>query len=202
MDKIIIIGGGGHAKVVISKLIENQNFEIAGYADLIDKGKLLNINYIGKDEDLEKYTKLNISNVAIGIGLIKNFTSRQKIIDKYKSADFIFPEIISKNTIINLNVLIGEGTFINDGAIINTDTKIGKYSIINTKSSVDHDCNIGDNVHIAPGSTICGEVEIGNNVLIGTGSTISNGVKICSKVLIPAGKVIRKDVTKEGLYWG
>ena len=37
MEKIVIIGGGGHAKVVISLLQKVDNFEIIGFVDINEK---------------------------------------------------------------------------------------------------------------------------------------------------------------------
>jgi len=146
MEEIIVIGGGGHAKVVISVLKKIGKYKIIGYTDIKNQGPILGIEYIGTDEEINNY---NVSMAAIGIGVLENFKIRHKIVNNYIKKGFTFPSILSPYAIVNEDVSIGEGTVIMDGVVINSGTSIGNFSIINTRSSIDHDCEIGDFVHIA-----------------------------------------------------
>ena len=58
MDKIIIIGGGGLAKVVISILRKVNKYEICGYTDTVDRGSVLQVPYLGDDVFLRGYGAL------------------------------------------------------------------------------------------------------------------------------------------------
>lgn len=177
-EKIVVIGGGGHAKVLISILKKIDKYNIVGYSDIIDKGLILNVPYVGTDDILKNLYKLKkVRLAAVGIGQIKNIELRKAVIEKISTIGFQFPSIISPNSIINEDVKIGRGTVIMDGVILQLGVEIGEYSIINTRTSIDHDCIIGDFVHVAPGCTICGEVKVGNETFLGTGTevTISGG---------------------------
>ena len=203
MDKIIVIGGGGHAKVVISILKKLSNYEIIGYTDIENKGEILGIKYLGNDEILEElFFNKNIKNAAIGIGQIQNVESRKDTIKKLIIIGFEFPVIISPDSVINEDSKICQGTVVMDGVIIQTSTNIGKFCIINTKSSLDHDCMIGDYIHIAPGVTISGGVEIGDNSLIGASATIIQYKKIGKNIIIGAGSVVVNDLIESGTYFG
>ena len=57
MDKIIIIGGGGLAKVVISILRKVNKYEICGYTETVDRGSVLQVPYLGDDVFLEKLSQ-------------------------------------------------------------------------------------------------------------------------------------------------
>jgi len=203
MVKIVVIGGGGHAKVVISILKKLNNYEIIGYTDIENKGEILGVEYLGSDKILEElFLNKNIKNVAIGIGQIKNVEFRKRTIKKLIKIGFEFPVIISPDSVINEDVKIGQGTVVMDGVIINSGSFIGDFSIINTKVSIDHDCKIGDFVHIAPGVTISGGVKIGSDTFIGAGATIIQYKKIGENIIIGAGSVVVNDLIESGTYIG
>ncbi len=200
MKEIVVIGGGGHAKVIISILKKNENYNILGYVDFENKGKILNVSYYGNDKKLLNQKERPF--LALGIGQIKNIAIRKKIVDKFIDNGFMFETIISRNAIINEEVEIGKGTVIMDGVVINSGTRIGEYSIVNTSASIDHDCKIGDFVHIAPGCTLSGGVEIEQNVLIGTGAKIIQSVIIVENVIIAGGSAVMGNIVEKGTYIG
>ena len=200
-NKIIIIGGGGHAKVVISILKTINQYKIIGYTDINNKGNILDIPYLGNDDDFIK-DNCNVKNVAIGIGQIKNSQYRKNIIKKFLKKGYIFPAIISLYARVNENVKIGYGTVVVDGVIINVDSNIGKYSIVNTKTSIDHDCDIGNYTHIAPGVTISGNVKIGNESTIGVGSTIIQSKQIGNNVVIGASSLVINNIGDNCIVYG
>lgn len=201
-EKIIIIGGGGHSKVIISILKKIEEFEIVGYTDNKDQGNLLGVTYLGNDDVLAHFFSKGVKYAAIGIGQIKSSIIRRQIVSKIKSMGFEFPCIISPTAIVNEDVEIIEGTVIMDGVIINTGTRVGSFTIINTKTSIDHDCTIGNYTHLAPGVTLSGGVEIGNNVLIGTGASVIQSRKIVDNVIIAAGSTVTSYILEPGTYIG
>ncbi len=202
MDKIVIIGGGGHAKVVISILKKLNTFEIIGFTELEKKNSILGIEYLGQDEVLKELFNKGITNAAVGLGQIKSAEIRKKIFNFASNIGFKFPLIISPNSIVNEEVKIGDGTIVMDGVVINSGSEIGKFSIINTNSSIDHDCKIGSFTHIAPGVTLSGEVNIGDNVLIGTGANVIQQISITDFSIISAGSSVQKNINEKGIYRG
>lgn len=202
VEKIIIIGGGGHAKVLISVIKKNSFFEIAGYVDIYDHGTILDVQYLGNDFRLNEIFSKGIINAAIGIGQINVTQKRFDIVQNIKKIGFTLPAIVSKDSIVNEDVLIEEGAQIFDGSVINSGTRIGRFSIINTKSTVEHDCNIGNFCHIAPCAVLCGGVEIGDFSMIGSNAVVVQYKKIFSSCLIGAGSVVPEDISEKGVYIG
>lgn len=203
MKNIIIIGGGGHAKVIASLLKKHNDWNPIGYTDLKDNGELLGLPYLGTDDIISQLMeKENLQYAVIGIGQIKNIQIREKIIAKIENTNIILPPIISPDALINEGVKIDNGTVIMDGAIIQPDVKIGKYSIVNTGTTIDHDCEIGDFVHIAPGVNLSGEVKIQNNVLIGTGAKVIQDIRIVENVIVAGGSAVMGDLVESGKYIG
>lgn len=201
-DKIVVIGGGGHAKVIISILKKLNRYEIVGYTDPENKGEILGISHLGNDDILNSLFSDGVVNAVIGLGQIKSAALRRKAVDICKRIGFNLPAIISPNAIINEDVRIGNGTVVMDGVTINSGSTIGECSIVNTNASIDHDCKIGDFTHIAPGVTLSGEVKIGNDVLIGTGSNIIQQINIPDNTMISAGSTVLKSIGKKGIYRG
>ena len=172
LENIIIIGGGGHAKIVACILKKHPSWVPIGYF------------------------------AAIGIAQGVKGDLRMQIIHKIEEYGLKFPSIVSPHSIVNEGVIINDGTIIMDGAVVQPGARIGKYSIINTGSTVDHDCQIGSNVHIAPGANLSGHVVVGNNVLVGIGAKIIQGVSICTNATLGAGAVATKSIKVPGVYIG
>jgi len=202
VEKIIIIGGGGHAKVIIAIIKKAKKFNIIGYTDINDYGKILGAPYLGNDEVLSSLFNDGINNAVIGIGQIKSSAIRRGVSSKLKKIGFEFPVIVSPTAVINEDVVIGEGTVVMDGVVINPGTKIGSFSIINTRASIDHDCVIGNFTHIAPGVTLSGDVKIGDSVLIGTGASVVQSRRIVDNSIVAAGSAVTSYILTPGTYIG
>jgi len=193
--KIILIGGGGHCKVVISILKKLDKFEIAGIVDNYKSGSLISgIKIIGTDDDLRDIYKSGIHNALITVGSIKDNTKRYRLFKMAREIGYNFPVIISPEAIVDESVKIDEGTVIMQGSIINIDSSIGKNCIINTGAIIEHNCKIGNHCHIAPGAHISGAVNIGELSFTGIGATLIQAIKIGKNVIIGAGSVVIKDI--------
>ncbi len=192
---VIILGAGGHAKVLISTLLLLRR-KILGITE-VDKqkygGHLFGIPMIGDDEAILKYKSDEIE-LANGIGSVDLPKSRMEIYQKCKEQGYKFASIIHPSAVIMNGVQLGEGVQIMAGAIIQIGCRIGDNTIINTGAVVDHDCQIGDHVHIGPGVVISGGVQISTMVHVGTSATIIQGIKIGHESIIGAGSVIINDI--------
>jgi len=194
---VIVIGGGGHAKVLIDVLRLN-GIEIFGIAVSNDslKGQLLSgIRVIGNDNDIFMFHPDSVS-LLNGIGSIGLPTKREDIFNQFQNKGFRFVNIIHPSAIVASDVTLGNGVQIMAGTIIQPGSRIGTNTILNTKASVDHDCIIGDHVHLAPGVTLSGGVTVGTGVHIGTGATVIQGVHIGDRSLIGAGSIVLKNVSQ------
>ncbi len=193
MQKIILIGGGGHCKVVIDAIRESNRYEIEGIVDWHKdtEEKILNIPVIGNDDNLQDIYNKGIKNAFIAVGSIGDCILRKELYKKIKKIGFKVPIIVHPKAVIAKDVDIGEGTFVAASATSNPGTKIGKNVIINTSSSIDHDCEIGDFVHIAPGATLSGGVKVGEETHIGIGANVIQNIKISKKRFISAGSLVK-----------
>jgi len=192
---IIVIGSGGHAKVVIDALL-NEGRNVIGITDsdpARNGSEVLGIPIIGDDAVLETYKSSGIE-LALGIGTVQAKSPRQKIFAGFKIRDFNFATVIHPSAIIGHEVKIGEGAQILSGAIIHPGTNIGAGAIVNFGALIDHDCVIGEFAHIAPGVTLSGNTKIGDGAHIGTGASVIQGISIGTHSLVAAGATVVRDV--------
>ncbi len=193
-EDIVLIGGGGHCKVVIDAIKNANAFNIYGITDQNpDKIKdIPGIPVLGNDDMLQEIYGKGIKYAFITVGSIGNCTVRKKIAEKLKKIGFQLPVIVHPRAITAKDVSFKEGAFVAAGAVINPGAKIGKNVIINTSSSIDHDCVIGNFAHIAPGVILSGGVKIGEGTHVGTGAHIVQYLSVPKNSFIPAGSVVHK----------
>lgn len=194
--KLVIIGAGGHGKVIANIAKLNGYDEIIFLDDDTSKTMCGLYPVVGTSKDINNY-KLDDFIVGIGNNLIRRNITSQLLKDYYSVVTLIHPTAVVDET-----VQIGQGSVVMANAAINADTIIGIGCIINTSSSVDHDCIIHDFVHVCPGSHVAGSVTIGDNTWIGIGSSVINNVTITNDCMIGAGAVVVKDLIQSGIYVG
>ena len=192
MNKIILIGGGGHCKSVIDVIEQEARFEIAG---IIDKpellgSKILGYPVIGNDFDLGSLAK-KYQNALITVGQIKSALAKIKLYDLAIKAGFTLPSIVSPSAYISKHSKIGNGTVIMGNVIVNANVSIGDNCIINSKALIEHDCLISSHCHISTNAIINGGVTIGSKSFIGSNVTTKNNIIIKENSFIKAGSLVK-----------
>lgn len=188
-EKVIIIGCGGHGKV-IADIIKKSGDTVSGFLD----DDTLKEGVVGKICDCVRFSDCSFV-IAIG-----NNSVRESIAEKYPSLNYY--TAIHPKAVISENVSIEKGTVIMANAVINANAAIGKHCIINTASVVEHDCTVSDFSHISPRATLCGTVNIGRCCHIGAGVVIKNNISVCERSIIGVGAAVVKNIDKPGTYVG
>lgn len=196
-NKLMIIGAGGHGKVVANIAKLNGYTEIYFLDDDTSKEYIGEYKIVGTINDIDKYKDEYNFFVAIGDNEI-----RERISSKLSESSIKQPVLVHPSAVIDETVQFSEGIVVMANVVINADTKISRGVIINTSSSVDHDCTIDEFTHICPGVHIAGTVNIGKNVWIGIGSSIINNVSVCDNCIIGAASIVVKDIDAKGTYFG
>lgn len=192
---VVILGGGGHAKVLIETLLA-ASAVIAGIVDPDPKLKetsILGVPVLGGDEIVSEFPPEEVLLVN-GIGSVGAPVRRRELFENFTGAGYRFATVIHPSAIIASDAELGEGAQLMAGVVIQPGCRIGRNAIINTRASIDHDCTIGDHVHVAPGVTLSGGVTIGNSCHIGTAATVIQGITISAGSVVGAGTVVVKDV--------
>lgn len=181
-SKIIIYGGGGHARVVLDAM-QSSGLQVEAVIDSKYDGDLYGIRRL-KDIPTDLLDCHLV--IAIGDNAVRKDLSI-KLSNMYVNA-------IHPSALISTHASIGTGCMILHRSVIQAGTKVEDHVIINTAAQVDHDCRIGSFSHVAPGSVLCGSVTVGEGTLIGAGAVIKPGVRIGAWATIGAGSVVLKDV--------
>jgi UDP-perosamine 4-acetyltransferase len=192
---IVIVGGGGHAAVLVDALRVAGTVNVIGYVALRE-GALsrLGIEWLGKDDVMRRLVSRGIRHAVLGVAGAASNDPRRDLFETWRAAGFTFADVIHPRSTIAGNVAHDPGLQIFAGAVINIGARLGSNVIINTNATVEHDCEIGDHAHIAPGATLCGGVVVGDGTLVGAGSVVTPGVRLGRGVIVGAGSTVVRDV--------
>jgi UDP-perosamine 4-acetyltransferase len=187
---VIVLGAGGHAKVLIDALQQLKS-PILGITDPhLEVGqKVMDVPVLGNDDKILSYSPQEVFLVNT-LGSIRDTKARRRLYDLWKARGYGFASLIHPKAILAPDVKLAEGVQVLAGAIVNTGTEVGENTILNTGSILEHDCSVGSHVHVGPGSRVAGQVRIGSGSHIGIGSTIIQNLTIGENCLIAAGAVV------------
>ncbi len=194
---IIVIAGGGHAKVLIAAL-QAADREIVGIVDAdpqLTGQTVLDVPVLGDDATIGEYDVETIDLVN-GIGSTGDASGRRRIFDHFSAKGYHFATAIHPSAIIAGDVSVDEGAQIMAGAIIQPGCSIGSNAVVNTGARIDHDCTIGAHAHIAPGAVLCGGVRVGEGAHVGAGATVLQNLTLGGGSLIAAGAVVIASVAE------
>jgi UDP-perosamine 4-acetyltransferase len=195
--KVVGVGAGGHAKVIIDILSYFPRMQVVGLVELATRlfGETIEGSLIlGHEDMLPQLLAEGINSAFIGIGGVGNNRPRAEVYARILKLGFDLITAIHPQAVVARSVKLGRGVSIMAGVVVNPAVVIGDNVILNSHCTVEHDCVIGDHVHIAPGAILSGAVEIGRLSHIGTGASIRQGVHIGERVVVGVGSVVVSDV--------
>ncbi|MCI8554126.1 MAG: acetyltransferase [Clostridiales bacterium] len=191
---IIILGAGGHARVVADILCLKKE-PLLGFLDDNKKGQTVaGYPVLGTIAEVERFS--NEAQFVIGIG---NNIQRCEIAQKY-----VLPwyTVVHPTALIASDAVIGEGTVVMANVVVNASARVGCHSILNTAADVEHDDLIGNYVHLSPHAVLGGTVSVGDRTHIGIGAVIRNNIQIAADCMVGAGAVVVHDILYRGTYVG
>jgi UDP-perosamine 4-acetyltransferase len=199
-QRVWVLGGGGHAKVVIDTLRAAGDFEVAGVLD-DDPGRhgrsIVDVPIVG-DTSLESLARHGVERAVLAIGSNRVRAAIAARLD----GRVAWMSVIHPQAYVALGVVLGEGIVVFAGAIVQPDAVLGCHTILNTGCSVDHDCVLGGFTHIAPGARLAGGVRVGDGSLIGLGAILLPGRAVGEWATVGAGSVVVRDVPDEAVVMG
>lgn len=201
MNKLLLIGGGGHCKSVLDSVLSLGVYSEVGIVDNNNK-EMFGVPVVGTDADLLELKKKGWSNAFVTVGSIGDTLLRRRLYRMISDIGFDIPVIMDTTAAIARDVYLGEGTFIGKNAVINTGAEIGACCIINSGAIIEHDCSVGSFSHISSGTVLCGEVEVGDDSHIGAGSTVRQQIVIGFSAIVGAGSVVVKNIPNAVMAYG
>jgi sugar O-acyltransferase (sialic acid O-acetyltransferase NeuD family) len=201
---IVIIGGGGHGKVVIDIVEKAEGFHLLGILDsqLPVGHKVMDCDVLGTESSLPKLIdERAIQGVVIAIG--DNWL-RSKTVESLQSLapGIKYPNAVHPSAQLAKNVRLGRGNVVMAGCVVNSNATIGDFCILNTNCSVDHDSILGNYVSFAPKACAGGNVQVGDYSSVCLGANIIHGVKVGQHTLIGAGATVLNDLPSQVVAYG
>lgn len=191
--KIMIIGNGGHSKVIKDLITSLGTNELIGYLD--DKYQ----EFTMKKELL--YGPLSAAHIVqnrfptvkfiIGIG---NNLIRKTVSEQLELTNDDYISLIHPTAWVSPSATVRAGSVIMANAVIQADVKIGSHTIINTSAIVEHDNKLGPFVHLSPNAVLTGSDWIDEGVHIGAGATVIPHKKIGKWATVGAGATVIHDL--------
>lgn len=194
--RLVILGGGGHARVLIDlarlsgltvRCVLDDNAARHGTSldgvpitDTIDQG----LSQLGPAGHL----------AVNAVGSVGVPDARRAVYGRGVAAGFEFAVLVHACAVVAASARLGRGAQVLAGAVVGPGSVVGEDALINTRASVDHDCTVGPHCHLAPGVTLCGGVTLGPACHVGAGATVIQGRRIGAGSLIAAGAVVVDDL--------
>lgn len=195
--KVIGLGAGGHAKVVIEILRSYNSYELTGLLDPkpeLQGRNLLGVPVLGGDDLLPALKREGVGHFFVGLGSIGDTVPRRRLFELALEHGMKPIDAIHPDAIISPSAVLGEGVTVMGGAVVNADASLGMNVIINTGAIIEHDCVIGNHVHVATGARLASSIKVGSGSHIGAGATVLQCTRVGENAIVGAGAVVIRDV--------
>ena len=195
MIDTLIIGAGGHGKVVLDILRSGDQYRPIGFVDADPKlagTKVGSLPVFGAIHLLARLiSQHRIAAAIIAIGDNRARFSYAKAVD-----DVRLPLInaVHRSAVVSPSAKLGRNVVIAANAVVCTESNIGDFAIINTAATVDHECEIGPAVHICPGAHLAGRVRVDGGAFVGLGANVIQCLRVGAGAIVGAGAVVLKDI--------
>ncbi|MBX3437328.1 MAG: acetyltransferase [Planctomycetaceae bacterium] len=185
---LVVIGGGGHAKVLISALrAMGHDVDAAFDDDTARHGqRLLGVPIAGSIERAARLFPDADGVIGIGSPSVRRVLSCR--------LPFHWIRVVHPHACVDPTVELGEGVVVMAGAVVQPETVLGQHAIVNTSASIDHDGRIGEFVNISPGVHLSGNVTVGDAALIGIGASVLQGISIGARTVVGGGAAVIRDL--------
>ena len=192
MQKLILLGGGGHCKSCIDVIEQEGKYAIAGildHAELVGQ-KILGYKFIGTDDDIGKFVKEGYI-FLITVGQLKTVSIRKKIFSLLQENSAHMATVVSPRAYVSKYANIGEGTIVMHDALVNASATVGDNCIINTKALIEHDAIIEDFCHISTAAVINGGVKVREGTFFGSNAVSKEYIITDTDDFIKAGSTYK-----------
>jgi sugar O-acyltransferase (sialic acid O-acetyltransferase NeuD family) len=191
---VVIIGAGGHGKVVLDIIQAAGKHRVVGFldADPALAGSQINgVPVLGQMNQVVRLKQQKIRGAIVAIGDNRVRVSYAALLAEH-SVDLI--TAIHPAAVVANSARIGHNAVVAAGAVLAASAAVAHSAILNTGCIVDHECELEAGVHICPGALLAGRVRVGAGAFIGLGAKILPCLSIGKGSIVGAGAVVLKDV--------
>ncbi|OGX04566.1 MAG: hypothetical protein A3G87_05960 [Omnitrophica bacterium RIFCSPLOWO2_12_FULL_50_11] len=194
----VILGGGGHAQVLIDSIQAQDAAVIYGVLDRDSSlwGKeVLGVPIVGDDLLLPEVVSRGVNCFAVGMGSTGDNHARKRLFDLGVAYHLAPLTVIHPRAVCSKWARVGAGSQLMPGSIVNAGATVGMNVIVNTGAIVEHDCVLRDHVHVATGARLASTVEVGPGAHVGAGAVVKQCIVIGEGAVVGAGAVVVEDVS-------
>jgi UDP-perosamine 4-acetyltransferase len=192
LPRVVIIGAGGHAKVVIEALRAAGFPPPLGCVDPNPPAPaVLGLPVLGGDDMMER---LRADGAAAAVVALGANGVRLRLGNRLSALGYALPPVLHPAAQCSPSAMVAEGVVIMAQASLGPECRIGRLAIVNTNAVVEHDCILGEAAHVAPGCALAGQVTLGDRALLGVGSAVRPGITIGADAVVGAGSAVVRDV--------
>jgi len=195
--RVVGVGAGGHARVVLDILRLAGRYEVVGLLDVDERrwGREMDgVAVLGDDTKLPELYRNGVVCAFNGIGSSADAGPRKRAFEMIAGLGFQMVEAIHPAAVVAPSASIGIGATIMANAVVNPGARLGANVIVNSGAIVEHDCVVGDHTHVSTGSRLGGGVHVGDECHVGIGASIRQGITIGRGSVVGAGAAVVTDV--------
>lgn len=189
MTRLVIIGAGGHARVLIEVFRAMGGFEIVGVVARDAPDGLPGVPWLGDETRLEGLRRGGVEAAFVAVG---DNAARARL--GTMLAGFALPAAVHPTAFVSPTAMVGDGAVVMARAVLGTQARLGRLAILNTGAIAEHDVVLGEASHAAPGAVLCGAAMLGARALLGAGAAVRPGVRIGTDAVVAVGAAVVKDV--------
>ncbi|MFO0651060.1 MAG: acetyltransferase [Polyangiales bacterium] len=192
----IIIGAGGHAKVLIAAMEAMGEPADALLDDNASRwgGDLLGVPIVGGLAELAAWPE---ARAVISIG---NNARRKQIAEAHPRVSWM--TVIHPNAIVHRSASVGAGAMIIWRAVIEPDVTVGAHAIVNSGAIVCHDAVVGDYAHVSVTSVLAGNARVDEGVFLGMNASVIGAVTVGAWSTVGAGASVVRDIPPRSVAVG
>lgn len=205
--KIIGIGAGGHAKVLLEILELVGGYQVVGLLDADPKKRgtrVLGVPVIGDDRELAAQYRAGARWAFIGVGAVsgEGTRARARLFLQAREQGFRMAVLVHPSAVVSRRAVLGDGAAVLAGAVIGPEARLGDNAVVYSGGIVEHDSQVGPHALISPGVAVAGGVVIGEGAFVGIGASVIQGCRIGAWATVGAGAVVAQDVPAEARVAG
>ena len=202
--KLLGLGAGGHAKVVLDALTAMEGFEVVGLLDPREDlwgSKVAGVTVLGGDDLLDEHPG-GARHAFLGLGVPHDTAPRRRLWEAVIARGYDVVSVVHPTAVVSPQARVGRGATVFAAAVVNAGAELGANVIVNTGAIVEHDCRLADHVHLAVGAVLGSGVVVEEGAHVGAGATVLQRVTVGARAVVGAGAVVIRDVDADVVVVG
>lgn len=193
MRRLVVLGGGGHGKVVADAAALQRAWSTIAFVDdrRAPGDRVEAWPVVGRFADVPALLSGDDTDVVVALG---DNRMRVEWMRRLLAVQARLATVVHPTAIVSPCASIGAGTVLAAAAVVNPGARVGRAVIVNTGATVDHDCDVRDGVHLSPGVHLGGGVLVDEGAWVGIGASVRHGMRIGAGAMVGAGAAVVADV--------